>query len=459
MGESKDGDSLVLRNISTNAILSIILNDTNGYANEIILTALSTPLPIPTANTTSVPKTITTLTPSETHESNTEPSIDPGALALAIFCPLCALGMCVYLLILYRSRYQAKTTLHREIIEDSSIRDRSPVDTIPTIYHEQLRRGRFLAPPSENFEVSLGSYFAGNGTMQVVIKRLTPRRQTDAEYVILYLDHINLLARLRHPNLVGIVGIARPNQPTIELAMEYMNEGLIRDRLLSSNPLTLSWQSHKLSFATDVIDALAYLHHHAILHMQLSANAILLTSTPQRTVAKLSNIAIQGDSVKVINTSSLELSSRFSNAISSIRRSASCLSSHSSMATSVNLSKWLAPEILRGEQATSASDIYSFGVFLSVLDTQEDPYVHHVDMEDQLILQRISNGALRPTLSVLCPPSIADLALSCLNSNPADRPQASIIATYLRQPNITAMSCSESINPISSNIHHTYNSV
>ncbi|OQR94709.1 protein kinase [Achlya hypogyna] len=325
-------------------------------------------------------------------------------------------------------------------LDDSSFALSRREPTVPELDSHQLRHVRLLAAPSANYQVFLGCYYAANGALDVAVKRLTPKRQADTDFVLLFVDHIHLLARLRHVNVVAVVGVVWNNRSNAEVALEYMDQGSLRDLLTSTNPLTVAWAEHKHQLAADIARALAYLHSQDVAHQQLSMDAVLLSTSVHRIVAKLSGIAFQRDAFVMSRTSTT--SSTMSRLSSLLRNSTSCFSYRSSLAPSMYLQKWMAPEVLRGERATAASDMYSFGVFLSVLDTHEDPYKHHIDMDDELILQRISYGVLRPTLSVLCPPGIAELALACLEPSPLDRPTALTVQSYLETPRLCSVTSS-----------------
>src|SRR5690349_13677147 len=81
----------------------------------------------------------------------------------------------------------------------------------------------------------------------------------------------------------------------------------------------------------------------------------------------------------------------------------------------------MAPEILRGNQYTKAADIYSFGIIMNELMSEEIPYndIPH----DHILVVKICKG-LRPKISEDTPKLIANLIIKCWDAEPENRPTA-----------------------------------
>ncbi|GBB94639.1 hypothetical protein RclHR1_23950004, partial [Rhizophagus clarus] len=82
---------------------------------------------------------------------------------------------------------------------------------------------------------------------------------------------------------------------------------------------------------------------------------------------------------------------------------------------------YIAPEILRGQDYTQASDIYSFGIIMYEVISESPPY-YGIDQDEFLALS-ICEG-LRPKFNIKVPQLILDLIKKCLDANPSDRPNA-----------------------------------
>src|SRR3954453_7386626 len=85
---------------------------------------------------------------------------------------------------------------------------------------------------------------------------------------------------------------------------------------------------------------------------------------------------------------------------------------------------YIAPEILRGQNYTKASDIYSFGIIMYEVISGLPPYqdVCH----DRNLAIRICQG-LRPRFNIKVPHFIVHLIKKCLDANPLNRPTATKI--------------------------------
>ncbi|KAE9103302.1 hypothetical protein PF010_g13778 [Phytophthora fragariae] len=167
---------------------------------------------------------------------------------------------------------------------------------------------------------------------------------------------------------------------------------------LDKNIRILSWARHKIHVAIAIAEALEYLHSRTpgVIHRDLKSNNILLTKHLE---PKLTDFGVSRGVVE------------------------------STMTSGVGTPYWTAPEVLEGERYTEKSDIYSFGVVLSELDTGRIPYFDAV-MEDGskarpfYILQKVMSDAIRPSFSRDCPPRIQRIGAACLSFDPRKRPTA-----------------------------------
>lgn len=82
---------------------------------------------------------------------------------------------------------------------------------------------------------------------------------------------------------------------------------------------------------------------------------------------------------------------------------------------------WMAPELLRGESNTTASDVYSFGIILYEVFSRKDPY-HGEDVSQ--VLRDVANPRKkkRPRIPLACPPAVVPLYTDCIGEDPELRP-------------------------------------
>jgi serine/threonine protein kinase len=91
---------------------------------------------------------------------------------------------------------------------------------------------------------------------------------------------------------------------------------------------------------------------------------------------------------------------------------------------------YIAPEILRRQNYSKASDIYSFGIIMYEVISGLPPYYNLA--HNELLAIKICQG-LRPRFNIKVPQSIVHLIKRCLDANPSNRPTADEISKILNQ--------------------------
>src|SRR5436190_7570420 len=83
---------------------------------------------------------------------------------------------------------------------------------------------------------------------------------------------------------------------------------------------------------------------------------------------------------------------------------------------------YVAPEVLRGNPQTQASDIYSFGMVMYFIATERQPFDNCA--HDEILVLNICKG-IRPEIDETeAPKCYIDLMTKCWSSNPDNRPKA-----------------------------------
>ncbi|KAG9405810.1 hypothetical protein AC1031_003728 [Aphanomyces cochlioides] len=229
--------------------------------------------------------------------------------------------------------------------------------------------------------------------LRVAIKRLSViTRESVADFK----SQVELLACLRHPNVVQFIGASFDSLTNLCIVMEYVEKGNVYNLLRT--PMALEWNDPLLQIAIDAAQGVAYLHHSNVIHRDLKSENLLCTATY---ACKVSDF---GESKQVQTQEYLN--------------------------SMVGTPYWLAPEILRETPYQNKVDCYSFGIVLLELESRRDPYFDCEDMSTIDIMVQVAMGTLRPSIPATCTPRRRALIEQCLSDNPLERPSmVSILKT------------------------------
>ncbi|KAL0333442.1 UNVERIFIED_CONTAM: Serine/threonine-protein kinase CTR1 [Sesamum angustifolium] len=159
-----------------------------------------------------------------------------------------------------------------------------------------------------------------------------------------FLREVAIMKRLRHPNIVLLMG-AVMEPPRLSIVTEYLSRGSLYRLLHKPGANEVLDERRRLSMAYDVAKGMNYLHKHnpPIVHRDLKSPNLLV------------------DRKYTVKVADFGLSRLKANTF---------LSSKSAAGTP----EWMAPEVLRDEPSNEKSDVYSFGVILWELATLQQPW-------------------------------------------------------------------------------------
>ncbi|XP_057969936.1 leucine-rich repeat receptor protein kinase HPCA1 isoform X2 [Malania oleifera] len=223
---------------------------------------------------------------------------------------------------------------------------------------------------------------------------------------------IELLSRVHHKNLVGLVGFCF-EQGEQMLVYEFMPNGTLRESLSGRSGIYLDWK-RRLRIALGSARGLAYLHELAnppIIHRDVKSTNILLDENLTAKVADFGLSKLVSDSSK----------------------------GHVSTQVKGTLG-YLDPEYYMTQQLTEKSDVYSFGVVMLELVTAKQPIekgkyiVREVRMvmdkneqEQYYGLAEIMDPLIKNTSSTNLAGfrRFLELAMQCVEESASDRPTMS----------------------------------
>ena len=206
-----------------------------------------------------------------------------------------------------------------------------------------------------------------------------------------------ILSQMRHPNVVQFVGVQYHRDNSLSLIMEYlpmsMDKCLARCNLEDfSIPLYF-----KLSILRDVAYGLLHLHVHQIVHRDLSAGNILLTSDLR---AKIADLGMS----RHLNPATM-----------------------SKLTTAPGALYIMPPEAMEDNcQYTDKIDIFSFGVLVLELMLQKCPTISKSKLTDQHWKDKELEIGKRiqsiEEVSRLCKGEVKSIVCACLQDVPDKRP-------------------------------------
>ena len=196
---------------------------------------------------------------------------------------------------------------------------------------------------------------------------------------------------IEHPNIIKLEAVCLKE---CCLLFEYIEYGDLYSYLHKQTE-TLPFQLI-LAIARDTCKALAYMHSLSppIQHRDIKTPNILLKSTNPNDsiVAKLTDFGLSSQ------VSALEA------------------------ATTAENPDWLAPEVLLGKPYTNASEVYSFGIVLWELISNQHPFDEFSFSFNFQKAEAICHDLIRPTIPAGTPENYAKLITSCWDPDPEARP-------------------------------------
>ena len=240
----------------------------------------------------------------------------------------------------------------------------------------------------------------------VALKILRPHLIVDAQAVDRFETEARAASALRHPNIVTVYQSGR-SEAGLFIAMEWIDGSTFRAIMaagLPGIPQAMDW-------GAQAARALSAAHAAGILHRDVKPENIMLGKDG---VVKILDFGLARHGAAVGGEpGSMGASGTISGTLSGTLL-------------------YMPPEILRGETATSASDVFSLGAFLYELAAGRHPFAGEtpLDVFEAIECRRLSGPAsVRPGI----PWEVDRLILRTLDRDPGGRPSAKEVSEVLEK--------------------------
>ncbi|KAL0952728.1 hypothetical protein HGRIS_006961 [Hohenbuehelia grisea] len=247
---------------------------------------------------------------------------------------------------------------------------------------------------------SFGNVYKGSYLgIDVAIKEVLPSTEYD---VGKYFEREwRLMKEARHPNVVLYLGLSRAPAPDnrIFIISEFIENGNLR-LYIHDKTKPFPWRL-RLSFATDIARALAYLHARKCIHRDLKGENLLVTANGR---------------LKITDFGFARIAARNEEEMKRL--------------TFCGTDSYMSPEILLGDEFDLPTDIFSLGIIFCEIAARrlaDDKHFKRTAPSFGVDAEEVRNLA-----SPGCPEDLISLCIDCCNTDANARPTTRSILERLR---------------------------
>uniref|UniRef100_A0A672Q0B6 non-specific serine/threonine protein kinase n=1 Tax=Sinocyclocheilus grahami TaxID=75366 RepID=A0A672Q0B6_SINGR len=254
-------------------------------------------------------------------------------------------------------------------------------DNFESLYTEvmELGRGRF----------AVTKWCEQRGNRRSVAAKLVNKKLMRREHVV---QELGVLQCLQHPHLVGLLDTYETPASYV-LILEIADQGRLLDYIVSWGNLT----EEKVSlYLRDILEALHYLHTCRIAHLDLKPENVLIEQTSNQPLVKLTDF---GDAAHLSNTPYIH--------------------------PLLGSPEFSAPELVLGEPAALASDLWSLGVLAYVMLSGASPFLDESVEETCLNICRLDFSFPEDYFRSVSQ-AARDFVCDLLQGEPCRRPSAQV---------------------------------
>ncbi|XP_071706358.1 L-type lectin-domain containing receptor kinase S.4 [Rutidosis leptorrhynchoides] len=261
-----------------------------------------------------------------------------------------------------------------------------------------------------------GSVYKGvlpNSKTDVAVKRISNESH---EGMRTFISEISTIGRLRHRNLVQLLGWCRKKEDLL-LVYDFMANGSLDKYIYDDTKLVLTWEQ-RFKIIKDVARGLLYLHEEwdqTVLHRDIKAGNVLLDSELNGRLgdfglAKLCEHGSNSSTTKVVGTLG-----------------------------------YLAPELTRTGKPTTNSDVFAFGALLLEVVCGRRPTEPKAEPEELILVDwvwdkwtedavfEVVDSKLKGEFDEVEVLMVIKLGLMCSNNAPSARPAMKQVVRYLER--------------------------
>jgi tetratricopeptide (TPR) repeat protein/tRNA A-37 threonylcarbamoyl transferase component Bud32 len=265
---------------------------------------------------------------------------------------------------------------------------------------------------------------------KVVLKSIREEHRLIAEAKTRFLREAQILSKLAHPNICQIFDYIEGD------SADFLVLEMIPGESLSEVMRKGLEYRQKLSIAEQIASVLVASHEQGIIHRDLKPDNIILGKEGQIKVLDFGLSRFQQDelTLKLIAGSSGSFRSVGSEAddagkrmVAGARDPAAAVGKLTEVGMVIGTIQYMSPEQARGEDAKTASDLYSFGLILQELFTGQASYERELGF--RALLEKVTVGETLPVTGIDA--HLAALITRLKSPAPAARPTAVDLAERL----------------------------
>ena len=202
-----------------------------------------------------------------------------------------------------------------------------------------------------------------------------------------FVNELQALSLLRHPNIITLIGVCLRPRPA--LVLEYVACGSLFDILHKRKNLRGFGLKTAIGIAHGIASGMAYAHRLGVWHCDLKSSNILVGET---WAVKIADFGLSWSNAQQRTRIPLGIVGTF---------------------------QWTAPCVLRSEDFSAASDVYSFGVIFWEVLTRQIPFASFSPFQ---VLALVGYGNMQLKIPNKTPRALADMLRACLHCDRDVRP-------------------------------------